>query len=441
MNTNVATLPSPRDSNIIQVFVSHRIGDEDIARKVVETIRTFTGDIVFHLSEDEPPGDKFPKWIRDKLRGSNFLLLLYTDPEENWDWCFYETGLFTPLNEEETGRVVCIYNAQSGPPPRPLAELQAVESRNDRVKLFLKKLLTTTELTGADKPLREPGSVPDQALDSAAATISGLIGPATRITKRHNPTFVVRLSKEEGIVEGTIPNTAIIESYRGALQLFEIDCEKITWGELKQKVRRQQGIYWIEEVERAIEEICSGSTPHPMISTFRSAEGGKIYRPVMVRTDYLGGRPTAFYVAFVQQYAPEAWGITDGTGHLYQLIRLGVRFRWEIIEPFIRRAARVNDDDAMRFCKQLRESIAAIEEEANIRGYLNEDFVIGAFRDSSDREIVTELFALWGAERNKISRAVEERDLGTLRSTLLGLRSLNGRFMKIVTREYASYFE
>jgi hypothetical protein len=438
MNTDIAASPNLDDLNRIQVFVSHKIGDEAIARKVVAQIEMFSGDIVFHFSEEAPFGDTFPEWIKQNLRHSHLLLLLYTDPEENWEWCLYETGLYTPLNEEEFGRIICIYNPESGP-PKPLLLVQGVEATAHRLKGFLKQLLTTTELTGAAKPLRT--NIPEEALDTAARTIAQLIGPSRRETKRHNPTLVIRIPKDAEVVDGKIPQDATVESHRGALELFGIDTEKLTWSGLRQTILPRQGIFWLDEISRAICEVCQGKVPQPTVSTFRETGGGKIYRPILLRTEYRAEKPVAFYIGLIREYAPEAWGIKDGSGHLYQLIRLGIRFRWEVMEHFIEQAIGISSDEGKRtYCRQMIESLQVIEEEANIRGYLDEDFVIDAFKEGANKDLVRTLFGTWKKLRTDIVEAAEQLDVEEVRTELIGLRDLNNQFLAIATREYASYF-
>ena len=71
------------------------------------------------------------------------LVLLFTRPTASWDWCLFETGLFTCSDLDEISAVVCIYDPATST-PSPLANLQAVPAEVDAVERFLGELCRTT---------------------------------------------------------------------------------------------------------------------------------------------------------------------------------------------------------------------------------------------------------------------------------------------------------
>ena len=74
---------------------------------------------------DITAGSDWRREIRSRLAKSHLLLLLFTAPTKNWDWCLYETGLYTRFDLTEPRSVVCLFDPGQAS-PSPLADLQGV---------------------------------------------------------------------------------------------------------------------------------------------------------------------------------------------------------------------------------------------------------------------------------------------------------------------------
>jgi hypothetical protein len=64
-------------------------------------------------------------------------MLLFTAPSRNWDWCLYETGLYTfadKLEKNEVSAVVCLFNPLGL--AEPLADLQGARRRRKAPRFF-----------------------------------------------------------------------------------------------------------------------------------------------------------------------------------------------------------------------------------------------------------------------------------------------------------------
>ena len=60
------------------------------------------------VSVDIPAGVEWRREIRSVLGKSHALVLLFTAPSKNWDWCLYETGLYTRFDRSDARAVVCL---------------------------------------------------------------------------------------------------------------------------------------------------------------------------------------------------------------------------------------------------------------------------------------------------------------------------------------------
>ena len=79
-----------------RVFISHKHDDHAFADTVAAALCGLTGTIECFVSgADIGAGTDWNDEIREALFRSHLLLLLFTNPSSNWDWCLYEAGLYT----------------------------------------------------------------------------------------------------------------------------------------------------------------------------------------------------------------------------------------------------------------------------------------------------------------------------------------------------------
>jgi hypothetical protein len=423
----------------IQIFISHKSKDFEKASAVERALRMFTDEVQFNIAQNIPGGGDWSKWIKEKLSTSDILLLLYTDPTEEWDWCLYEAGLFTPLDSDDYRRVICIY-AQDSEPPRPLGLLQGVRATKAEIRKLLRTLLMTNELTPHRPPLR-PG-LEEDSLEAPAAEIARLFSPTVRRAVDLIPRLSVRVPHAASF-EYDLPADANVELKAKAGEIVaNLLLESTTWGALRAAVPRQEGTFWLDELARAARVVAQGQKPAPISSTFRAATGGQIYRPVLLSVETKGDQPLLFSVGLVPEYAPETDFIGDESGRVFHLIRIATRFRWEILEPFMRRAQRLRDDeDRQIFCKRLKESILLIEAESERAGYLEQDNVIRAFEEPEDIDLIEGLYEQWYRDRADLMQAVDDIDIARIVGKLKTLKQANVKFMEMSTRRHATFFQ
>lgn len=125
-----------------QIFISHKHDDHEAAARLAAVLPEVDEQIRCFVSGSHLiAGTVWNAAIRTQLQQAHLLLLLFTEPSKNWDWCLYEAGLFTSLGDEHS--VVCLYQA-GGDAPRPLKALQGVQVTVPQLQLFLRQLCTET---------------------------------------------------------------------------------------------------------------------------------------------------------------------------------------------------------------------------------------------------------------------------------------------------------
>lgn len=135
----MARVPDDR----FRIFVSHKHADAALAGVVQQQIEALSSTFECWVSgEDIASGTDWNRAITTALSRSHLLLLLFTAPSNNWDWCLYEAGLFTSFasaTEGDVRSVVSIFDPAGGA-PRPLAGVQGVGAEPVGVGKFLTRL-------------------------------------------------------------------------------------------------------------------------------------------------------------------------------------------------------------------------------------------------------------------------------------------------------------
>src|SRR6478735_10131196 len=114
------------DDEKFRVFISHKHDDHALAMAVHGALESLSPRIECFVSgADISAGADWNREIKTQLAGSHMLVLLFTWPSSNWDWCLFETGLFARFEADELSAIICIFSPESES-PRPLASLQGV---------------------------------------------------------------------------------------------------------------------------------------------------------------------------------------------------------------------------------------------------------------------------------------------------------------------------
>jgi hypothetical protein len=284
--------------DVFKVFISHKHEDHALAvevKKALEGLASRPKQIdCFVSGVDITAGMDWRREIRSRLAKSHLLMLLFTAPSRNWDWCLFETGLYTrfdKLEKSEVSAVVCLFNPSQAS-PSPLADLQGVPADIDKLRAFLDLICRETWKIsddwrqGALAPNIEPEKV-----DAAARSIE----KAFRLsgsTSTHFPChrLVLSLSESDNIANG-IPESARVmqgpnDTSDYTLSLFNLGSGtgRRTWGDL---LRAVQGTdtEWRKELDRqfllALKEELFLPTKNLMRSGGRGRAGGRLYLPIL----------------------------------------------------------------------------------------------------------------------------------------------------------------
>lgn len=301
---------------IIKIFISHKSEDKAVANRLKDLIDTMGNDKAeaFCSDEDIVAGDEWNKKIENEIAPAHILILIYTDPGHQWDWCLYEAGLYTDVkNPNAVNRVICLHRPNLMPPD-PLRKYQSVKAEAPEVENFLKKLFGTTELTGTANVINKKYVENNESIAADAESICKLIGTGKNEKENLTEWMSIQIQKndiqeilhspEKSPANAIIPGNAKIVSNEKTLRMFELrlpsqEKENWTWEKIKEKAGRDEDQAWISELEQLIFDVWKDEIGMPVQSNFTSMYSSKRHRPVVssCETDAEGNK--AFKVLFV----------------------------------------------------------------------------------------------------------------------------------------------
>ena len=276
------------------VFISHKHEDHALAVEVKKAIEGLgrPGLINCFVSGiDITAGMDWRREIRSALAKSHLLILLFTSPSKNWDWCLFETGLYTRFDMTEIGSVVCLFEPGQAA-PSPLADLQGVPAHPDNIRDFLALFCRETWKICDDwrRGALDP-HVTDEQLASAAKVIAEAFARSgTFATYFACHRVVLSLSESDDIADG-IPGTARVlegpaDTSAYTMSLFDLagGSGKRTWADLLAAVRGTKA-QWRRELDAqflmALKEELFPPTESRMRVSGTSRVSARLYRPIL----------------------------------------------------------------------------------------------------------------------------------------------------------------
>jgi hypothetical protein len=133
-------------------FLSHKEKDVELAKIVKKAINRVIPIQIF-ISEEIRKAEYFRQEILANLDRANCFVFIFTDPSDDWSWCFYEAGFYDRFAAQAGGshRPIYCLHLPDTPPPSPLAHLPAIKAQTEDIERWL------SDLCGVLKP-RPPTS-------------------------------------------------------------------------------------------------------------------------------------------------------------------------------------------------------------------------------------------------------------------------------------------
>lgn len=435
-----------------RVFISHKHEDHALATTVAQSLRSLSTALdCFVSGSDIGAGTDWNREIREALKRSHLLVLLFTNPTHNWDWCLYEAGLFTRLDAEDVHAVVSLFHPD-GPAPRVLENLQGVVANQADLRVFLEKLCKATWRVSDDwrkGPLNS--RVRPEVLQAAAEHIEAAF-PTAKSQAIHHPChrLVLDLTSASDSRDG-IPDDARVVEGPGAtetytLSLFQVASGERTrsWGELIAALDGADAP-WRKQLDRRFAAALRGELFAPTTATLRAfsleQRHRRHYRPIIYEilrapsssragTAPSGHPPLAVTIVLDPQVAP-----AQTAGPALNLVRIHARFAAEVFDVFCGTVAARSGQGPDIF-NEVREAFQIIYEEVDRFHVFEIGELEHAYGDAYRGSATQALCDAWDAKLHQLETAFAAQDATAVEDLLGQMRDLNRRSSLAATRRY-----
>jgi TIR domain len=442
----VGRLPDDR----FRIFISHKHEDHEAAARITEALEKMCPTIECFVSGSNiSAGTDWNREIRSKLAQSHMLILLFTSPTANWDWCLYEAGLFTRFESIDVYSVVCLFRPESNV-PRPLANLQGVKVESEAIEQFLEALCRETWKVSDDwrrGPL-DP-SVSDEVIRATAAEMVEVFPAHGSDDSTHFPCHRIELDLRSVEVGEGIPLDAVVvvgEEFTSTftLSLFNLGrgTQRWLWKDLLRAVDGLDAA-WRHQLDRRFLAAVNEELFSPMTTTIRAADIGHgppmNYRPVLYRVlrdgtrrGAAGGQPRPIGVTIVldPQRPPSRIG-----GPVFNLLRINARFGTEVFDEFI---GKVHDlwQDGVDVFADIDEALRLVHDDADRFEVFTDRELRRAYGEDFEAKGVAEMGGRWQQVENDLVAALAARDADLVETTMAQLRVMNRRFALLSAERY-----
>jgi hypothetical protein len=337
---------------MIEAFLSHKAVHRDEAKAVAKALNVIMSNDEIFRSEEIGKAEDFRDEITQALDQAKCFVLLYTDPTLDWSWCFYEAGLFTKANGGSTRPIYCLHPPDVDP-PSPISNLQTIQARSDEIENWIRDDLCPVlkrrqpdasdlaeSVQSIEKVVNNIGPVSEHVLKPYIWITPQWPGPdpawhaTDRLPKIDFSTAYVSIDAESALQLGfaSAPRGMQLLSL-----LCRLDCDYQSYA---------GGIpFWVKKFYESLLEAVRDSLLFQEVAYFRH-KGGGIIRPVVVSVaKNTSGTTCRLRIIFASAFGTPLTEEPSLVQRLADGVRLGVRMRLEVLEPFLGRMAQIRKDE------------------------------------------------------------------------------------------------
>lgn len=311
--------------------------------------------------------------------------------------------------------------------------MQSVPANTDEIKRFLKNLFVRANLQGITKPLNPAMAEQPEELERTATEIVDLVSRHTVKIDYFSKYLFVNIGYA---INGSIPETAKINSNSSTLEMFGLGNGDWTWADILSEANGDDDRRWLSELESAICDASKGRLFRSIQATFKSRKEAKQYRPMLYRLDTLADGSRIAKILFIEDVSWNVSQIPRRQGFLSTALVMAVRFRYEVLKQFENMfLSNRNQEESDRQKSELLQAISNIEIEATSRGLLNEKELINAFKCNGEKQQINKMYDEWYDIRSSLF-SENNTEVGLIEDQISTLLNLNSEFIKIATKRF-----
>ena len=363
---------------IAPVFISHRTAYGAVARALKQVIETTSGGkIDVFISEEIPLGNEWRHSIEKHLREGQSLFLIYGAPYEDWSWCFYEAGYFTAVNPPPSDRKIYCLIRPDIAKPNPLSHLQMVTGNGQLIRelmdLFQRNAIKFDE---------------DQLRERAGKLEQGLFG---QIREFEGYPRIYFTASDAEFANGGISAKATFTGDDNVLgDLFTVQASSVPWCKIQKlaysDAGKQNFVYkWLEETAQIILAAREDQSMAPQCVLI--GRGGRRFRTLLHRARTQGDGIYSCEFLAIEEVGGPLTGLPKRQLSLLTGIRMGYRFRSEVIQKFSNDVDTLSAEERQLRIQQIPRTIEDLTVELTTRGNITRDDFLEAFEEAEGERL------------------------------------------------------
>lgn len=234
-----------QDKSKFEVFLSHKVKEKgEAAEKMKTWLEGYAPEkLDVFVSPAIEAAKRWNAEVFKKLSEADLLILLYTDPSADMDWCLFETGFFAGVSQMKPDRGLMCLLPQGLSAPKPLEDWENVEATDDGIKKMLRAIYENKK-----KPVRLDlfDDNNKELLAHLIELIKKVVGPGPEELEK-TPRMWITIKGDDllALKKGGIPNNAVLEDNKRALSKFGLDMDvsqAVTWDSFAKAVKCKQAM-------------------------------------------------------------------------------------------------------------------------------------------------------------------------------------------------------
>ena len=420
------------------VFISH-VSEEAALAGVLKgaIVRDFLGAVDVFVSSELGSIEVGTEWlptIEKALSRCTCLIVLCSHESVRRPWVNFELGAAWMRSIPIVP--VCHSGFTPADLPMPLSVKDGLEASSGRELARLYNVIA--------KQLKV--TLPQEHLTSLAKHVVEFEASYTRSSRPESVQFEyhfdVVLPAPGRLAEARIPAEALVESDAKTFELFGLLAGKArTWRDLEKAAKHNRDTRWLAQLQKSVYLASNDESFMPVQAIFHTDLGS--FQPEFARMDRLPNGSRKFHIHLVRTVVTPLAEVPNDFGTLATLLRLGLRFRYEVISKFedalrIAKSTRDVQPNGLSLIAQVRTAIETIECDAFSRGAANVDTesVAALFEQPDEEAEIRRIQRQWEAIRSRLFDDATPVTLKELRQLFDALRDVNFRFMVLGTRQY-----
>jgi hypothetical protein len=424
--------------NPTRLFISHISEEGDVAALVKKTMEgDFLGLVEFFTStgiHSISAGADWLKSVEQAINGAAAVIVLCSRASVHRPWVQFELGAawmkHVPIIP------VCHSGMAVDDLPMPLSRLQAVELGTAR---------------GLERLYQTVAQILNLAQAPQLTDLPERLRRISELERRFQQNPVQQFERYIDIVipapgkldTDTIPDNTKIESNDVSMELFGlIGGTQWTWLDIVKAARKRVDTRWLKELQRCIHSASCNERFRAVQAIYHTERGS--YQPQLAKREILPDGACRFHVHFVETVVAPLTEVQNDLGLLATLLRLGLRFRYEVLERSqkLARAARMEGGKRQTAGEDilplLRGAIEIIENDALSRGAENfdRDAVVALFDEEVDRDEIAEIQDRWDETRALLFKDDPSPTAQEVNGIIAQMRDINFGFMRLATRRF-----